>query len=140
MNKIDAKNPTTISKKIIKEIIRRCIGFDGFLLSDAIDMHAVNGNILEKAKASLDAGIDAICYCAGKYEEMYKICDSKLFMSEKALIRFANIKKVINNKKNMVDIDALRISYLEKVEGYLNKEYSYDATEVLHQMQKKGDF
>ena len=140
LNKIDAKNPTTTSKKVITEVIRNIIGFKGFLLSDAIDMHAIKGSILDKVKKSLNAGLDAVCYCGGKYNEMYEICDNKLFMSEKSLIRFANIKKVINNKKNIVDIDMLRASFLEDVKEYLNKEYSYDATEVLHQMQKKGDF
>ena len=140
LNKIDAINPTTISKKVVTKIIRNTIGFNGFLLSDAINMHAINGNLLDKIKSALGAGLDAVCYCAGKYNEMYEICNNNLFMSEKALIRFANIKKVINNKKNAVDIDTLRASYLKDMKEYLNKEYSYDATEVLHQMQKKGDF
>ena len=140
LNCVDNQNPTTLSKEVINRIIREIIGFKGFIISDAIDMHAVEGNVLEKAKKALDAGVDAICYCMGKYEEMYDICNANLFMNEKSLIRFANIKKVINNKPNTIDFDKLRMSYLDKMRGFLDKQYSYDATEVLHQMQKKGDF
>ena len=83
LNCVDNQNPTTLSKEVINRIIREIIGFKGFIISDAIDMHAVEGNVLEKAKKALDAGVDAICYCMGKYEEMYDICNANLFMNEK---------------------------------------------------------
>ena len=42
--------PITQSKKAIDEIVRKEIGFDGFLISDAIDMKALTGSISEKTK------------------------------------------------------------------------------------------
>ena len=36
--KIDSKNVSTFSKKIIKEIIRKKIGYKGILMSDDISM------------------------------------------------------------------------------------------------------
>ena len=41
-SKIDSKNVSTFSKKIIKNIIRKKIGFKGILMSDDISMKALN--------------------------------------------------------------------------------------------------
>ncbi|MBR5599539.1 MAG: glycoside hydrolase family 3 protein [Alphaproteobacteria bacterium] len=139
LNSIDDKNPVSSSEKSISTLIRGIIGFDGFLLSDAIDMHAVRGNIVEKAINCLDAGIDAICYCAGNIDELNAICNEKRFMTEKSLIRFANIKKVIHNTPKRIDIKLKKNFYVEGLKDVMNVKYTYDATEVLHKMLKKGE-
>ena len=77
LNAIDNDYPLTVSQKSISTIIRGILDFDGFLISDAIDMHAVSGKIKEKTKLSLEAGVDAICYCSGKMEHLTAICEEK---------------------------------------------------------------
>ena len=139
LNSIDNKNPVSTSKKVISELIRKQIGFNGLLISDAIDMHSLSGSIKERLNACLDAGVDVACYCSGKYNEMEEICKENRFMTEKSLIRFANIKEIINNKAKQIDIITISSSYKEKFGDCLNDVYEYDATEVLHHMQKKGD-
>lgn len=140
LKSIDDTYPVTLSSKIISKLIRDYLSFDGFLLSDAIDMKAISGNIIEKLNQSLDAGIDAVCYCSGEYKDLFAICNQKRFITEKSLIRFANIKKVINNNRQEVDIKDIRKLYRTGIRKFANETYSYDATEVLHYMQKKGDF
>ena len=46
----DADHPATLSAKVIDEIIRQRIGFDGLLLSDDIDMQALDGTIPDRAR------------------------------------------------------------------------------------------
>ena len=72
----DAVNPVTQSAKGIREIIRGRIGFDGLLISDAIDMKALNGKIGEKAQTCIAAGWDAGWYCGGvpKYVKEPDLC------------------------------------------------------------------
>ena len=137
LNNIDKENPTSYSSRIISEIIRGYIGFDGFLISDAIDMHALTGSVEQRAKNCIDAGCDAICYCAGVYDEMEAICQQNIFMSEKTLNRFDKIKNIFNNKPRNENIDVLKDKYFQKLECCLDVKYSYDATEVLHRMQQK---
>ena len=139
LKSIDDKYPVTISSKIISEYIRKFLYFDGFLLSDAIDMHALSGDVVSKVNLSLDAGVDAICYCSGKYNELYNICHEKRFMTEKSLIRFANIKNIINNKPKYIDVKNIRENYNLGIKDYLDETYTYDATEVLQHMQQKGE-
>ena len=101
-------------------------------------MHSLSGTIKDRFIACFDAGVDVTCYCSGKYNEMLEICSENRLMTEKSLIRFANIKKIINNKPKQIDVEATKFLYREKFGNCLDEKYSYDATEVLHHMQKKG--
>jgi beta-N-acetylhexosaminidase len=62
---IDAELPATISPKVIRDVIRRRIGFAGTLISDDLAMAALTGTPAERAKAALAAGCDIALYCAG---------------------------------------------------------------------------
>lgn len=61
----DALLPATLSPTIIHDVIRREIGFDGLLLSDDLDMKALEnyGSIADRANLCLQAGCDAALYC-----------------------------------------------------------------------------
>ncbi|HEX8482372.1 MAG TPA: beta-N-acetylhexosaminidase [Allosphingosinicella sp.] len=69
----DAERPASQSPTVIGEIIRRRIGFDGFLISDDIGMHALAGDFAERARGVIDAGTDAVLHCSGKMEEMVPV-------------------------------------------------------------------
>ncbi len=140
LNNIDANNPTTTSHKVISSIIRDFIGFDGFLISDAIDMHALTGSIKEKTIKALDAGVDSICYCGGKIDDIFSICNEKRFMTEKSLNRFDKIKKIINNTNKWNGEENLaREQYNQEFKEDFKYQYTYDATETLEKILKKGD-
>ena len=67
--KIDSINVATFSKKIIKETIRKKIGFKGIVMSDDISMKALKFDLVTNAKKSLEAGCNLVLYCAGKVNE-----------------------------------------------------------------------
>ena len=67
---IDPQRPATTSPKVIRDVIRGEIGFDGFLMSDDVSMGALEGPISARAKAALFAGCDGVLHCNGKLEEM----------------------------------------------------------------------
>ncbi len=71
--KIDKNNVATFSKKIITEIIRKKIGFKGILISDDISMKSLKYDLVTNAKKSLLAGCNIVLYCAGNYQESYKL-------------------------------------------------------------------
>lgn len=75
---LDEHNVATLSPFIIRDIIRNNIGFSGFLLSDDISMNALQyaGSIEQRAVKAIDAGCDAVLYCAGKLGEMEKIANA----------------------------------------------------------------
>ncbi|MFN0263566.1 beta-N-acetylhexosaminidase [Tepidamorphus sp. 3E244] len=67
---IDRDNCATNSRKVIREIIRGDIGFDGLLMSDDLSMKALTGAFEERAAQALDAGCDIALHCNGDIDEM----------------------------------------------------------------------
>jgi beta-N-acetylhexosaminidase len=66
----DAERPATLSTKVIAEVIRGRIGFEGLLMSDDIVMGALTGAFGERAAGALAAGCDLVLHCSGELDEM----------------------------------------------------------------------
>jgi beta-N-acetylhexosaminidase len=65
--------PATTSVKMIREVIRGFIGFDGLLMGDDVSMGALSGSIADRARASLAAGCDLVLHCNGNMDEMLQV-------------------------------------------------------------------
>ena len=72
-NAWDADQPSSLSAKVIGDIIRGRIGFDGFLMRDDIGMSALSGSAGERAVRTVAAGCDAALHCSGKFDEMIDV-------------------------------------------------------------------
>jgi len=70
---IDPQRPATTSPKVIRDVIRGEIGFEGALLSDDLSMNALSGPLSARAKAALFAGCDIVLHCNGKMDEMREV-------------------------------------------------------------------
>ena len=95
---IDPDHPASVSRKVIDGIIRGNIGFDGFLVSDDLDMEALAdyGDVAQRAVASIEAGCDAALYCAGELSAMEKIAKAVPKLSAKALERLQKAQNAAN--------------------------------------------
>ena len=70
---IDAQRPATTSPKVIRDVIRGEMGFDGLLISDDLSMNALDGPLSARTKAALFAGCDVVLHCNGKMDEMRQV-------------------------------------------------------------------
>jgi beta-N-acetylhexosaminidase len=70
---IDREAPATTSARVIGEVIRGSIGFQGLLVSDDLCMRALAGTPAERATAALAAGCDVVLHCNGDLGEMEAI-------------------------------------------------------------------
>jgi beta-N-acetylhexosaminidase len=134
---IDDKHPLTQSAIGIQTVIRQIISFDGFLISDAIDMHALQGTISEKALCSLNAGCDAVCYALGNITEMAaltKICPQ---LSDESTERLDKALQILHNRKPVSALAQMRESYQQLVGQVEPYRETYDATEVLNLLQQQ---
>ena len=85
----DAERPATLSPGVIGGIIRGRIGFDGFLMSDDIDMKALAGTPGQKAAAAVAAGCDVALDCWARMNEMIEIAGEVGALSDAAERRLA---------------------------------------------------
>jgi beta-N-acetylhexosaminidase len=67
---IDPQRPCTTSPKVIRDVIRGEIGFEGLLMSDDLSMKALDGLLSVRARAALFAGCDVVLHCNGDMDEM----------------------------------------------------------------------
>jgi len=72
---LDADRAASLSPIVIEEIIRQRIGFDGLLMSDDLDMKALNGSIPELAAGVVAAGCDLALNCWGRMDDMVGIAN-----------------------------------------------------------------
>lgn len=78
---LDPKNPATVSKRIVRDIMRSEIGFDGLIMTDDISMKALSGSFEAKARAAIRAGVDVVLHCHGIMEEMVAVAGAVPEMS-----------------------------------------------------------
>jgi beta-N-acetylhexosaminidase len=102
---LDPKRPATTSPKVIRDIIRGEIGFDGLLFTDDLSMHALSGSFAARTKAALSAGCDVILHCNGVMEEMTAVASEAGPLVDKALKR---AKAAMSHLKapGALDVDA----------------------------------
>lgn len=67
---IDPNRPATLSPRVIREVIRGEIGYQGLLMTDDLSMSALSGSLSARAKAALFAGCDVVLHCNGGMDEM----------------------------------------------------------------------
>ena len=84
---LDKRNPATLSKKIIKTIIREHMGFNGLLMTDDLSMKALGGSFGEKAERAQAAGCDMLLHCNGKLPEMREVAAAALPLKGRAAAR-----------------------------------------------------
>ncbi len=93
----DPDRPATCSPRVIEDVIRRRIGFQGLLMSDDLDMkalqYALNGGLSARAAAALDAGCDVVLQCSGVREEMEEVVSGCGELSGLALVRARAVER-----------------------------------------------
>lgn len=107
---LDAENCATQSPYIIDEILRKKIGLTGVIVSDDLNMEALEGSIRHRAEKSLSAGCDLLLHCSGKVEEM------------KTLIGLTEIKSDVWQKiNNLPPLSGMQPDMLENAKKTLKK-------------------
>jgi len=87
----DEGRPATCSPVVIEQIIRGRIGFQGLLMSDDLDMKAlqfaINGGLAERAQAALKAGCDVVLQCSGVLADMAEAAKGAGVLAGLSLVR-----------------------------------------------------
>ena len=108
---IDKAAPATLSRKIIKSVIRGQIGFRGLLITDDLSMKALSGTLAEKCSKALSAGCDMLLHCNGKLDEMREVAAAagdlkgKALRRAKAALKSARKPQAFDKKAALKDLE-----------------------------------
>jgi beta-N-acetylhexosaminidase len=83
----DAHNPGTLSPFVVGEVIRQRIGFGGLLLTDDLDMEALDGSVPQRAARAIAAGCDIALNCWARMDDMVGIAAACPTMSDETAQR-----------------------------------------------------
>lgn len=121
--------PATFSKNIITDILRKDMGYEGVVITDAMNMYAVTENFdsLDSVRLAINAGVDMILMPVNTYtdegiEELGEYVRYVAGMVDTGLI-----------SKENVDNSVMRILKLKESKGLLN---TYDDSELV----KKAEY
>ena len=84
---IDPERPGTVSPRVVGDIIRGEIGFDGLLFTDDLSMKALAGSFRARTEAALAAGCDIALHCNGDLAEMAAVAEGAGILSGSSLAR-----------------------------------------------------
>ena len=110
---IDPDQPATLSRRVVRNVIRRVIGFNGLLITDDLSMKALKGSYKEKADLAYDAGCDMLLHCNGVISEMQEVADSaqvfnaKIARRAKAAMRLRRKPLPFEQKQALRELEAL---------------------------------
>ncbi len=93
----DDARPATQSPIVIEKIIRQRIGFDGLLLTDDVDMEALDGTVPDRAEVSVKAGCDIALNCWAKMDDMIGIAKRLPVMRDDTAARLAQVHQRISD-------------------------------------------
>ena len=110
---IDPKHPATLSRKVVRNVIRKVIGFEGLLITDDLSMKALGGTLKYKAEMAYDAGCDMLLHCNGVMAEMEEvgvnaqIFTAKIARRAKAALRMRRKPVPFDEKQALRDLEVL---------------------------------
>jgi beta-N-acetylhexosaminidase len=84
---LDGERPATISPKVLGDIVRGDIGFDGLLISDDLSMKALGGPFGARTRAVFAAGVDIALHCNGDLTEGRPVVEATPQLEGRALAR-----------------------------------------------------
>ena len=113
---IDPDQCATTSPKMISEIIRGEIGFDGLLMSDDASMKALSGDFADRTRSIISAGCDVTLHCNGDMEEMRAIASASPVLAAEAKRRADRVTASIQTPDNS-DEAALREEFASLLAG-----------------------
>lgn len=102
---VDSSYPATTSKKVISGLLRQEQGFEGVIVTDAMNMGAIEDSLgkVNAAVKAIQAGVDVVM-SAGNYWDTLEIRDGLLEAVQKGDISVVSVnrsvKRVLELKKN----------------------------------------
>ena len=103
----DGEACASLSAKVIGNIIRGRIGFDGLLMSDDLGMHALSGSFGARAAGVLAAGCDIALHCSGDMAEMEAIAAAVGAIGTQATARLKRAMATVAGVKAGPPLEAL---------------------------------
>jgi beta-N-acetylhexosaminidase len=90
---LDDKRPATLSKRIVTDILRNELKYEGVIFSDDLEMKAVTSQYAVPAAAvmAIEAGCDGALVCSGDHQTQAAACEALVRAVEEDRLRMSRV-------------------------------------------------
>ena len=94
---LDEDRPATLSKRVVTDLLRDELKYDGVILSDDLEMKAIASTYAVPAAAvmAIDAGCDGILICSGDHETQAATLEALVHAVESEALRTARVEDAL---------------------------------------------
>jgi beta-N-acetylhexosaminidase len=98
---LDEKNPATLSRRIVGEMLREELNFDGVILGDDLEMKAIAKNyaIGDAAVGAIAAGCDGLLVCSGSIENHVMVLEALVHAVEDGSLPLKRVEDALKRHR-----------------------------------------
>ena len=99
---IDPLRPATLSTRVLRDVVRKQLGYGGLLMTDDLSMQALGGSYADRTTSAIDAGCDIVLHCNGLMDQMREVASAVPLLKGKSMAR---AKAALRQKRKPVAFD-----------------------------------
>jgi beta-N-acetylhexosaminidase len=98
---LDEERPATLSRRVVTELLRKELGYQGVILSDDLEMKAIANayEIPEAAILATDAGCDGVLICSGDHATQAATLEALVYAVERERLPFARVEDALQRQQ-----------------------------------------
>jgi len=98
---LDEKRPATLSKRVVTDILRHELHYDGVILSDDLEMKAIAKEYAVPAAAvmAIEAGCDGMLICSGDHATQAASLEALIHAVEEDRLRMTRVEDALKRQR-----------------------------------------
>jgi beta-N-acetylhexosaminidase len=100
---LDEQMPATLSRRIVDDLLRKELGFEGVIFSDDLEMKAIANHhtVPVAAVFSLAAGCDGLLICSGDHDTQAAALEAVIHAVEDGRLTYASVEDALKRHQRM---------------------------------------
>ena len=98
---LDEKRPATLSRRVVFDLLRMELGYEGVILSDDLEMKAIANNyaVPEAAVLAIEAGCDGVLICSADYDTQAATLEALVHAVETNRLPYARVEDALKRQQ-----------------------------------------
>jgi beta-N-acetylhexosaminidase len=98
---LDDTNPATLSKRVVTDLLRHELKYEGVILSDDLEMKAIAATyaVPSAAVLAIDAGCDGALICSGDHDTQWAALEALVHAVEDGTLRLSRVEDALTRQR-----------------------------------------
>ena len=98
---LDEQRPATLSRRVVTDLLRHELGFEGVILSDDLEMKAIANSyaVPEAAVLAIEAGCDGVLICSADYDTQAQTLEALIYAVESERLPYSRVEDALKRQQ-----------------------------------------